>query len=126
MNNEDLNLLENSLKNYLLNSNEDRAGQIDNSKRMKYRGLSLDLDRAQVEEPAFKVRIGAFEASFRIRDGLKINGSLCGDEKMVIKWYYRGTNQQQLQSLIGAVTREEGPKMVRTNYIETKLDLEEK
>lgn len=89
---------------------------------MKYRGLSILIDDSDKGEPAFKVRIGAFEASFRIRDGLKVHGSLCGDEKIVIKWFYRGTNQQILRGMVGRV-ESANPQMVQTNYVKTDLKL---
>ncbi len=115
--------LETSLKNYFLNTNEDNRGPVSHSSQMKYRGLSITLDSSDKNEPAFKVRIGAFEASFRTRDGLKINGSLCGDEKVVIKWFYRGNNQQTLRSLMKS-SEGSNPQMVQTNYVQTDLKLE--
>lgn len=125
MDEEQLNQLETSLKNYFLSYDEDNRGQIDHSKMMKYRGLSLEVDNKEVEEPAFKVRIGAFEASFRVRDGLKVRGSLCGDEKKVSKWYYRGYNQQTIIQAFSSSSdiSAEPVKIVATNYVETKLNL---
>lgn len=125
MENEEINILETSLKNYFLNYGENNRGPADHSNSMKYRGLSIDIDTSEKNEPAFKVRIGAFEASFRIRDGLKVHGSLCGDEKTVIKWYYRGTNQQILNGLVGKVNRD-SPQMVDTNYVDVSLKLDKK
>ena len=114
--------LETSLKNYFLNSNEDNKGPVSHSNQMKYRGLSITMDESDKSEPAFKVRIGAFEASFRIRDGLKVHGSLCGDEKIVIKWFYRGSNKQTLRSMAGKIENN-NPQMVQTNYVKTDLNL---
>lgn len=122
MESEEIVILETSLKNYFLNSSENNRGPADHSSSMKYRGLSIDIDTSDKDEAAFKVRIGAFEASFRIRDGLKVHGSLCGDEKIVIKWFHRGSNQQMLNALVGRVNRE-SPKMVQTNYVDTSLNI---
>lgn len=125
MENEEIQELETSLKNYFLNSSENNSGPANHSSRMKYRGLSITIDPSQKEEPIFKVRIGAFEAMFRIRDGLKVHGSLCGDEKIVIKWFHRGNNKQILGGLVGKAGTDM-PKMVDTNYVDTSLKIKEK
>lgn len=122
MDNEEIQELETSLKNYFLNYNDNNRGPADHSSKMKYRGLSITIDPSQKEDPVFKVRIGAFEASFRVRDGLKTYGSLCGDEKIVIKWFYRGNNQQILSGLVGKTNRE-SPQMVDTNYVDVSLKI---
>lgn len=125
MESEEIVALETSLKNYFLNSSENNKGPVDHSSRMKYRGLSIDIDTSEKDDPAFKVRIGAFEASFRIRDGLKVHGSLCGDEKIVIKWFHRGSNQQLLASLVGKESRN-SPQTVETNYVDTSIKIDKK
>ena len=122
MENEEIQELETSLKNYFLNSSENNKGPADHSSRMKYRGLSITIDLSQKEEPVFKVRIGAFEAMFRIRDGLKIHGSLCGDEKLVIKWFHWGNNKQILNGLVGKANLD-SPKMIDTNYVDVSLNI---
>lgn len=122
MESQEITELETSLKNYFLNCGENNKGPADHSSMMKYRGLSIDIDTSDKDEPAFKVRIGAFEASFRIRDGLKVHGSLCGDEKIVIKWYYRGTNEIILKSLVGKINSDT-PQMVETNYVDVSLKI---
>lgn len=123
MDTEEIFQLENSLKNYFLDSVE--KNQSNSSNKMKYRGLSLRIEDFRDEEPVFKVRIGAFEAEFRIRDGLKVHGSLCGDERTVTKWFCRGYNQQTLQGLVGK-TDMNSPKMVNTNYVDTGLNIDKK
>lgn len=125
MKNDEVLELETSLKNFFLNSNEVTKDKLSSSNIMKYRGLSMEIEEGGEDGHIFKVRIGAFEAKFRIRDGLKIHGSLCGDEKIVIKWYYRGSNQQMLQSLAGK-TSSEPTKTVETNYAGTDLKLDGK
>lgn len=99
MKKEELFPIENSLKNFILMELDDRRAGVNPSRLIKYRGLSVDIDDADKNNLAFKVRIGAFEATFRISDGLKINGSLCGDEKLITKWYYRGNNRNLLEQV---------------------------
>ncbi len=124
MDDDNINILENSLSNYLISSSESLPENFDSSKRMKYRGLSITLDSRE-DEPAFKVRIGAFEGSFRIKDGLKIHGSLCGDEKLVIKWYLRGSNQE-LMHKVAKNSSQIKMEFSDSNYVETDLKLEAK
>ena len=93
---EEIFLLENSLKNFILREVENRGDA--RASLIKYRGLSFNL-ASEGTERCFKVRIAAFEAFFRVSDGLKIRGSLCGDEKYVIKWYQNGNNRHILQNL---------------------------
>lgn len=125
MDNERVLELETSLRNFFFDFAEVGQGQSAYAGRMKYRGLSLKIDDSQKEEPAFKVGIGTFEATFRISDGLKINGSLAGDEKIVMKWFYRGYNQQLLLELVGKV-KSDKIEMVNTNYVDTGLNIDSK
>lgn len=125
MKNEEVLELETSLKNFFLNSNEITKDKLSSANIMKYRGLSMEIEEAGEDGLVFKVRIGAFEAKFRVRDGLKIHGSLCGDEKIVMKWYYRGSNQQILQSFASRTSLEPS-KTVDTNYAGSDLKLDSK
>lgn len=125
MENEQLTELETSLRNFFFDSADSPKDQSSYAGRMKYRGLTLKIDDSQKEEPAFKVSIGVFEASFRISDGLKIHGSLAGDEKVVMKWYYRGSNHQLMESLMSKA--QSGKiEMVNTSYVDVGLNVNSK
>lgn len=113
MENQELVELETSLRNFFFDSADSVKGQSVYAGRMKYRGLTLKMDNANKDEPSFKVSIGAFEAVFRLSDGLKIYGSLAGDEKIVMKWFYRGANQSLLRDAYGKNRLSDGEALNR-------------
>ncbi|MDD3236863.1 MAG: hypothetical protein PHV37_02040 [Candidatus Gastranaerophilales bacterium] len=106
---DELIILESSLRNYMLDSLNE--GGRPGVSAMKYRGLTLNIDDRDKETPVFKVRIAALEAAFRIRDGIKITGSLAGDEKLVEKWYFRGYNKQQMEEIVSGSDKNLGEKV---------------
>lgn len=121
MQDEDLILLESSLRNYMLNSVDVSHG----GSAMKYRGLNLLIDSSDKNNLMFKVRIAAFEASFRVSDGQKVNGSLCGDEKLVSKWFHRGYNKQQLNDIVVGSSKKTAEKVrqsVTTSFVESFVE----
>ncbi|MBQ2645413.1 hypothetical protein IJG14_07590 [bacterium] len=101
-NNEEILALESSLKNYFL---REKARHIKNDanlnyKLMKYRGLSLTLDDSNPRNILFVVGIATFEASFDTKTGLRVSGSLAGDERIVYQWFVFGGNQQVIAEII--------------------------
>ena len=85
---EELYILQNGLKNFILKekSRYMRLGE-NNQNLMKYRGLKFSINAENPREILFVVRIATLEASFRIRDGIKVLGSLGGDERFVYQWF---------------------------------------
>ena len=85
---EELHILQNGLKNFILKekSRYMRSGE-NNQHLMKYRGLKFSINAENPREILFVVRIAALEASFRLRDGIKVLGSLGGDERFVYQWF---------------------------------------
>ena len=68
---------------------------------MKYRGLSLKIKNEGSRNAVFVVGITAYEAHFRIYDGIKVQGSLGGDEQIVRKWYMYSGNKDALEKVSG-------------------------
>lgn len=85
---EELYILQNGLKNFIMKekSRYMRLGE-NNQNLMKYRGLKFSINVENPREILFVVRIAALEASFRLRDGIKVLGSLGGDERYVYQWF---------------------------------------
>lgn len=76
---EELHILQNGLKNFILKekSRYMRLGE-NNQNLMKYRGLKFSINAENQREILFVVRIAALEASFRLRDGIKVFGKFRG------------------------------------------------
>lgn len=98
---EELQILQNGLKNFILKekSRFSRHGN-DNLTLMKYRGLKLSFNADNPREILFMVRIASLEASFRLRDGIKVTGSLGGDERLVYQWYMLGCDKAVVEAAI--------------------------
>ena len=88
--------LETSLRNFFLKEKGRFVKNNENYVLMKYRGLSLTMNDDNPRNVLFIVRIAALEAQFQVRDGLKIQGSLGGDERLVQQWFEQGTNKQTM------------------------------
>lgn len=117
-NQEELLPVESSLRNYFL---KEKGRNINNNQAhilMKYRGLSLSLNDENPRNPLFVVRIGGLEAHFQISDGVKVHGSLGGDERIVYQWFMFGSNKDNL-SLIA------NKKKSRTNLMDVTVDIAE-
>ena len=86
--------IESSLRNFFIREKSRAFTGSSTYSLMKYRGLSLKVKDEGTKNAAFIVGIAAYEAHFRIQDGIKIQGSLGGDENIVRKWYmYTGTKE---------------------------------
>lgn len=96
INQEELMSLETSLRNFFLKEKGRFVKNNENYVLMKYRGLSLTMNDDNPRNVLFIVRIAALEAQFQVRDGLKIQGSLGGDERLVQQWLEQGTNKQMM------------------------------
>ena len=76
---------------------------------MKYRGLSLKIKNEGTRNAVFIVGITAYEAHFRIYDGIKVQGSLGGDEQLVRKWYMYSGNKEALEKIANTENVTEKP-----------------
>ena len=115
INKEELMILESSLRNFFLKEKGRFVKNNENYVLMKYRGLALTLNDDNPRNVLFIVRIAALEAQFQVRDGLKVQGSLGGDERLVQQWFEQGTNKQ---TMITVATKKKQKKKVenRVNY----------
>lgn len=86
--NKELNMLEEYLKEFLVEEHMSNPVERGTFNIFKYRGLKLMIDRtSRGQEPNFKVQIGMFEATFAIETGAKIGGGLGSeDESLIKKW----------------------------------------
>ena len=96
---DELLLLETSLRNYIITEKEKRPRVYDAS-LIKYRGLALGINDENQAEVTFTVTIAGFEAQFRTADGIKVIGGLGGDERIIYKWYNSGENKFKLLKII--------------------------
>lgn len=99
---EELMVVETSLRNFFLKEKTRHAknSNDNNHALLKYRGLSLTLNDDNPRNILFIVRIGTLEAQFRLFDGSKVQGSLAGDERIVLQWFLFGGNKEQLSAIV--------------------------
>lgn len=109
INKEELIVLETSLRNFFLKEKGRFVKNNENYVLMKYRGLSLSMNNDNPRNILFIVRIAALEAQFQVRDGLKVQGSLGGDERLVQQWFEQGTNKQ---TMITVATQKKNKKKI--------------
>ena len=103
--------VESSLRNFFIREKSRAFTGSSTYSLMKYRGLSLKVKNEGTRNAAFVVGIAAYEAHFRIQDGIKIQGSLGGDEKIVRKWYmYTGT-KEIMEKITGVNNLPDKPKI---------------
>lgn len=100
LNNEQLMELETSLRNFFIKEKSRAASGSSSYMLMKYRGLSLKIRNEGTKNVSFIVGIAAYEAYFRVADGIKYQGSLGGDEKIVRKWYMYFGNKEKMEKLV--------------------------
>ncbi len=98
---EELHILETGLKNYIIKDKSRfmRHGE-NNFTLMKYRRLKFTINIDNPREILFVVRIASLEASFRLKDGIKVLGSLGGDERLVYQWYILGCDKSVVEAAI--------------------------
>lgn len=110
--------LETSLRNFFVKEKTRATTGSTTYMLMKYRGLSLKLKNIGSKNCSFIVGIAAYEAYFRVADGMKYQGSLGGDEKIVRNWYLNYGNKEKLEAFIGINAK------IPTNMKELKTDNE--
>ena len=98
---------ETSLREYILEEYSDDARERERINLYKYKGLSLIIVWEPNVEPNFRVQILAFEASFRIEGGQKIEGGLQdNDVSMITKWAKQNVNKNLLMRIWVTEARE--------------------
>lgn len=98
---------ETSLRDYIIEEYENDTRNAGIVNLYKYRGLSLDVNWRANTDPFFTVQIMAFEASFKIMTGEKIQGGLNDtDVKIIQKWASQGTIKDLLMRIWGDETRD--------------------
>ena len=123
INKEELYAVESSLRNYFLREKSRYIKNNENYILMKYRGLTLDINDDNRRNILFIVRIAALEAAFDMNNGMKVSGSLAGDEKLVYQWFSQGMNQQVL---IEIVSKKRKKKKIMDQSAKTTINTDEK
>lgn len=91
---------ENSLREYLLEEYSDDTTERERINLYKYKGLALTIAWEANVDPNFKVQIMAFEASFKIETGQKIEGGLQDyDVSLIQKWAKQNVNKSLLMRI---------------------------
>ncbi len=99
--NKELNMLEEYLKEFLVEEHRSNHVERETFNIFKYRGLKLSIDKtSRTQEPFFKVQIGMFEASFSIDSGSKIAGGLGSEDEGLIKKWVEFSGNRTLLKLV--------------------------
>ncbi len=107
MKSKDIVRAENSLREYILEDYSDDDFERSRINLYKYKGLTLTIAWQPNAEPNFKVQILAFEASFRIETGQKIEGGLQdNDVSLIQKWAKQSQNRTLLMRIWVTEARE--------------------
>lgn len=80
-----LNELASELKEAILDAQSD-AHNKGNIKIARYNNLKLTMDSGGTSSPQVVISLAMSEATFDLKTGEKINGSLGPDERYVLKW----------------------------------------
>ncbi len=80
-----LNELASDLKEAILDAQSD-AHNRGNIKMARYNNLKLSMDPSGSASPEVVISVAMSEATFNIKTGEKVNGSLGPDERYVLKW----------------------------------------
>ena len=81
-----LNEMANKLQSFILDSQSDaHSSSAVNLNMSKYNNIKLAMDET-VRYPHISIRIGISEATYSLRDGIRVDGGLGPDEKYVHKW----------------------------------------
>lgn len=98
---------ENSLRDFILQEYSDDVSEMQRINLYKYKGLSLSISWKPNTEPNFKVQIMAFEASFKIETGQKIEGGLTDyDTSLIQKWAKQSVSRNLLMRIWLSEARE--------------------
>ncbi len=107
MKSKDIVRAENSLREYILEEYSDDAFERSRINLYKYKGLTITISWKPNVEPNFNVQIMAFEASFRIETGQKIEGGLQdNDVSMITKWAKQSQNRTLMMRIWVTEARE--------------------
>lgn len=107
MKSKDIVRAENSLREYILEEYSDDAFERSRINLYKYKGLTITISWKPNIEPCFNVQIMAFEASFRIETGQKIEGGLQdNDVSMISKWAKQSQNKTLMMRIWVTEARE--------------------
>lgn len=107
MKSKDIVRAENSLREYILEEYSDDAFERSRINLYKYKGLTITISWKPNIEPCFSVQILAFEASFRIETGQKIEGGLQdNDVSMITKWAKQSQNRTLMMRIWVTEARE--------------------
>lgn len=123
INREELMVLETSLRNFFLKEKGRFVKNNESYVLMKYRGLSLTMNDDNPRNVLFVVRIAALEAQFQVRDGVKVQGSLAGDERLVSQWLEQGVNKE---TMIAIATKKKNKKKIENKTAYKALETEHK
>jgi len=107
MKSKDIVRAENSLREYILEEYSDDSFERSRINLYKYKGLTISISWKPNIEPCFNVQILAFEASFRIETGAKIEGGLQdNDVSMITKWAKQSQNRTLMMRIWVTEARE--------------------
>lgn len=81
----DLHSLEESLKNFLADEQDDKPSSISRN-FYKYNNLKVMMEPKKSQTPHIIIRIGISEVVYNLIDKNKISGGLGSDEKIIRKW----------------------------------------
>lgn len=125
---EELHILETGLRNYILKEKSKYIRHGENTHALiKYRGLKFSINAENPRELLFVVRIASLEASFRLRDGIKVIGSLGGDEKIVYQWFVLGCDKSVVEAVISSSKKKKKASVNKPNStVEIKRNIFQK
>jgi len=81
----DLHSLEESLKNFLADEQNDNSDALSRN-FYKYNNLKVMMEPKKSQTPHIIIRIGISEVVYNLMDKNKISGGLGSDEKIIRKW----------------------------------------
>lgn len=102
-----LNELARSLKELIEDLQSD-AHNIKNFNSARYNNLKFKMDIAKNSNPHVVIAVAMSEATFDLKTGEKLNGSLGPDEKYVIRWLGKSENLESLRENWGNVEKNRG------------------
>ena len=90
--------LEHSLINFLV-SKKDIDEKVSGGKR-RVRGLTLNINANDTNNPYFSIQIGMLEALFNVSNGLKIRGNCFGLDRFIRDWFERPSIQFKIEEIV--------------------------
>ncbi len=94
-----LNEMANKLQAYIIDLQSDAHSSTSmNLNLTKYNNIKLAMDET-IRYPHVIIRIGISEATYSLRDGIRVDGGLGPDEKYVHKWLSNYTTISELEEI---------------------------